>query len=207
MATSQEVVIAVMTKVRSVGKDGVNQVQNFKFRGIDAVVNAVGPALRDVGGFIVPTVMESEHSQGTTAKGGVLNTVRLEVAFSIYGSEGDPVTGVVSAEAFDSGDKATAKAMSVAFRTFMLQVFCLPTDEPDPDADSYKLGVPDKIRDWVAEAKLLKDVDAVRLLWGEASKAGAPDKVLNDLRAYAEKLTPVGKRDGVSASVPGGATT
>ena len=64
-----------------------------------------------------------------------------------------------------------------------------------------------KARDWVAEAKLLKDVDAVRLLWGEASKAGAPDKVLNDLRAYAEKLTPVGERDGVSASVPGGATT
>jgi hypothetical protein len=64
-----------------------------------------------------------------------------------------------------------------------------------------------KARDWVAEAKLLKDVDAVRLLWGEASKAGAPDKVLNDLRAYAEKLTPAGKRDGASASVPGGATT
>ena len=201
MATSQEVVIAVMTKVRSVGKDGVNQVQNFKFRGIDAVVNAVGPALRDVGGFIVPTVMESEHSQGTTAKGGVLNTVRLEVAFSIYGSEGDPVTGVVSAEAFDSGDKATAKAMSVAFRTFMLQVFCLPTDEPDPDADSYKLGVPDKIRDYLAEGIEVKDVDVVRLLWGEASKAGAAKEVLDGLVKRAEELTAAGERDRISASI------
>jgi hypothetical protein len=37
----------------------------------------------------------------------------------------------------DSGDKATAKAMSVAFRTALLQVFFLPTDEKDPDEDSF----------------------------------------------------------------------
>jgi hypothetical protein len=38
----------------------------------------------------------------------------------------------------DSGDKATAKAMSVAMRTALLQALCLPTDEPDPDATSYE---------------------------------------------------------------------
>lgn len=38
----------------------------------------------------------------------------------------------------DSGDKATAKAMSVAFRTALLQALCLPTDEIDPDAESYE---------------------------------------------------------------------
>jgi hypothetical protein len=62
-----------------------------------------------------------------------------------------------------------------------------------------------KTRDYVAEAKLLKDIDQVRLLWGEASKAGAPDKVLNELRTYAEKLAPAGKRDGTSAGVSGSA--
>jgi hypothetical protein len=30
--------------------------------------------------------------------------------------------------------------MSVALRTFLLQVLCLPTDEPDPDSQSYELG-------------------------------------------------------------------
>jgi len=38
----------------------------------------------------------------------------------------------------DSGDKATAKAMSVAFRTALLQSLSLPTDEVDPDATSYE---------------------------------------------------------------------
>ena len=38
----------------------------------------------------------------------------------------------------DAGDKATAKAMSVAFRTALLQSLCLPTDDIDPDAQSYE---------------------------------------------------------------------
>jgi hypothetical protein len=61
------------------------------------------------------------------------------VQFSVYGSEGEPIVGDVAAEAFDSGDKATAKAMSVALRTFLIQLLALPTDEPDPDASSYEL--------------------------------------------------------------------
>jgi hypothetical protein len=43
----------------------------------------------------------------------------------------------VAGEAFDAGDKATPKAMSVAYRTMMLQTLCLPTDEPDPDSHTY----------------------------------------------------------------------
>src|SRR6056297_737063 len=43
-----------------------------------------------------------------------------------------------------------------------------------------------KQRDWVAEAKELKDKDRLRLLWGEASKAGAPQTVLDQVKAYAE---------------------
>jgi hypothetical protein len=207
MSTAREVITEVMGAVRAVGKDGVNAHQNFKFRGIDAVVNAIGPALREAGGFIVPTVTHSTHEVAQSAKGGVLNTVRLQVDYAVYGQEGDPVTGSVSAEAFDSGDKATAKCMSVAYRTFMLQLFCLPTDEPDPDASTYKLGFEanQKTRDYIAEAKGLKDIDQVRLLWGEASKAGAPDKVLTELRTYAEKLAPAGKRDGTGPGVSGSA--
>jgi hypothetical protein len=211
MSTAREVITEVMGAVRAVGKDRVNAHQGFKFRGIDAVVNAIGPALRDAGGFIVPTVTHSTHEVAQSAKGGVLNTVRLQVDYAVYGQEGDPVTGSVSAEAFDSGDKATAKCMSVAYRTFMLQLFCLPTDEPDPDASTYKLGSEDivagnqKARDYTAEAKGLKDIDQVRLLWGEASKAGAPDKVLDELRTYAEKLAPAGKRDGTGSGVSGSA--
>ena len=62
----------------------------------------------------------------------------------------------------------------------------------------------EKARDWVAEAKLLTDKDRLRLLWGEASKAGAPLEVLEQVKAYAEQLAPAGERDGAEPSVPGG---
>lgn len=140
MATAKEVVQLVMADVQSLAKTDRNQSQGFNFRGIDAVMNAVGPALRKHGGFIVPQLVEKTSEVQPSRNGGSLQVVRLSVAYQVFGSDGDPITGVVAAEAFDSGDKATAKAMSVAYRTFLLQLLCLPTDEPDPDAHSYELG-------------------------------------------------------------------
>jgi hypothetical protein len=141
MSTAQQAVLAVMNEVQAVGKTGRNTSQGFNFRGIDAVMNAVGPAFRKHGAFVVPTVVSNVSDILPTKAGGSLNVIRLNVEFAIYGQEGDPIVGAVYAEAMDSGDKAGAKAMSVALRTFLLQVLCLPTDEPDPDSHSYELGV------------------------------------------------------------------
>jgi len=137
---SQDVVLAVMAEVQGVAKKDKNTTQNFSFRGIDAVLNAVGPAFRKHGGFVTQNIMNVDYSTMLSNKGSSLNVVRAIVRFNIFGSEGEPVTGDVAAEAFDSGDKATAKMMSVALRTFLLQVLLLPTDEPDPDSQSYELG-------------------------------------------------------------------
>jgi hypothetical protein len=41
----------------------------------------------------------------------------------------------------DSGDKGTAKAMSVAYRILLLQSLIIPTDDRDPDQDSYERAV------------------------------------------------------------------
>lgn len=140
MTTARQVIINVMAEVQAVAKKEKNAAQGFNFRGIDAVVNAVGPAFRKAGGFIVPAVINKTTNLLPTRNGGSMNAVALEVEFSIYGDEGEPVRGTVAAEAFDSGDKATAKAMSVALRTFLLQTLLLPTDDPDPDSQSYEIG-------------------------------------------------------------------
>ncbi len=38
----------------------------------------------------------------------------------------------------DSGDKATAKAMSVAYRIALIQALNAPTGDPDPDTQTYE---------------------------------------------------------------------
>ena len=129
---------AVMNDVRAVGKDRFNKHQQFNFRGIDGVMNAVGPALREHGVIAVPMVEEANYSTAQTTRGATMSTVNVRMRVRWYGPAGDYFDSVTYGEAFDSGDKATAKAHSVAFRTAILETLCLPTEESDPDEHSYQ---------------------------------------------------------------------
>ncbi len=60
-------------------------------------------------------------------------------------------------------------------------------------------------RDWLAEAESLKDVDQLRLLWAEASKAGAAPDILEKVKAYASALSAPGLGEGADTGVSGGA--
>ena len=144
MATIQQSLIEVMKEVGAVGKNDRNTSQGFAFRGIDAVINAVSPAFQKYKVIVVPTVLERDTSMVESAKGKAMTHVQLKVAYTFYGHAGDFVSATVYSEAMDYGDKATAKAMSVALRTALLQTLALPTDEPDPDSQSYERGV-DKV--------------------------------------------------------------
>lgn len=129
----------IMKEVGAVKKSDRNQSQGFNFRGIDAVVNAVSPALQKYGVIVFPTVEGYEYSTVEIGKNRTaMGHVKLKVTYTFIGANGDAIKTTVCAEAMDSGDKATAKAMSVAFRTCLLQTLALPTDEPDPDATSYE---------------------------------------------------------------------
>ena len=143
--TVHQALSKVMEAVQAVRKDSKNQAQRFNFRGIDAVMNAVGPALRKHGVVILPEDVDVHRSDGTTANGKQTAEVVVKVTYRIYGPNGDSVHGKVAAEAMDFGDKAIAKAMSVAYRTFLLQALTIPTDDPDPDSESYERGVPNGI--------------------------------------------------------------
>jgi len=130
---------AVMEDVGAVRKAERNSAQNFNFRGIDAVVNAVSPALRKHGVIVFPRLQSVEQSTVLIGqKQTTMGHVRVQVEYVFVAPDGSNLNALVAAEAMDSGDKATAKAMSVAFRTALLQTLCLPTDETDPDHDVYE---------------------------------------------------------------------
>lgn len=127
--------MAVMEEVRAVGKDGYNSAQKFNFRGIDAVVNAVALPLRNNGVIVAPVDVVSDYRDSVNGKGTAVVEVRGTVTFRWTGPEGDFFDVKVASEARDFADKATAKFMSVAFRTCLLQTLALPTDDPDPDSE------------------------------------------------------------------------
>lgn len=137
--TVTQALAAVMEDVRAVGKNERNTHQNFNFRGVDAVVNAVGPIFRRHGVVVMPTAVTESHEQVEVgSKRSLMESVHLTVTYTFYGPAGDSVSCEVAGAAMDAGDKATAKAMSVALRTALLQALTLPTDEPDPDSETFE---------------------------------------------------------------------
>lgn len=187
----------VMAEVSGVAKRDKNQAQGFSFRGIDAVVNAIGPVLRKVGGAIVPEVIDAHYDRGTTRSGTPTVEAFLTVKYSWYGTDGgDPIVGVVRSEAMDTSDKATAKAMSVALRTYLLQSLMLPTDEADPDSEyierakAVKVEIPHGFMSLVEKAK---SMDELNELYRQAVEAGFADQVKESFTTQKKILTAIKK--------------
>lgn len=180
--TIHQAIVAVMRAVGHVGKQSSKGL-SYSFRGIDAVINAVGPAFRDAGVFTTSEIITYDYQTVKSNADKDLASIRLTVRYTFHGPAGDELSSVVVAESFDSGDKATAKAMSVALRTCLLQILALPTDEPDPDTQVYERGGSSKphvdLEAWakrVAEAEALDLAPAeqqLRALWNAGN--GRPE--------------------------------
>ena len=131
-------IVDAMGQINAIAKGRSNSMQNFKYRGIDDVMNELHPILAKCGIFIVPTVLEEQRAEGKTSKGGIIYFTRLKIKFTFYAKDGSFFESVVIGEAMDSGDKASNKALSIGLKYALLQVFCIPTeDDKDPDSTSY----------------------------------------------------------------------
>lgn len=185
--------VEAMREIRFIGKDQKNTGQGFNFRGIDDLLNAVGPAFRKHGIIIVPTVTGITHDvrEGRNAK---LNHYIVTVAFMFMtAGTDDHVTVITYGEAMDAGDKGVSKAMSVALRTALIQLLAIPTGEPDPDHDSYELSTEEgdeekrtKLRRQIAAAGATKGLSTDVIAKSFLALIGAPIQAATEdqLREY-----------------------
>ena len=160
----------VMRSVDHVGKGDFNSHQKFSFRGIDGVLNAVGPALREHNVVVYPRLHDVAYEEVKTSGGKASTACRVVVDYIFASVDGSTVETRVAAESWDTGDKAMPKAMSVAMRTALIQALALPTDEPDPDSFTYTREAADEKNERVAEKiEAAGTVDELRALWAQAS--------------------------------------
>lgn len=135
--TIYERMVAIISELPAIGKTQKNQQQNFMFRGHDDVMNALNPLLAKHGVFIVPDVIERVTGERMTSNNKTMYEVNLHVAFTFYGAGGDWFRCSGWGEGTDMGDKATSKAMTMAFKYVVAQAFALATAEvSDADATS-----------------------------------------------------------------------
>jgi hypothetical protein len=129
----------VMSEVRAIGKNGKNADDDYTFRRIDDVYNALQPVLAKNGVFFVPSVLEStEEKIGSGKKAQV--RVKLKVQYKIFADDGSAIEAIVYGEAIDGSDKAHNKALTAAFKYLLIQVFCIAVSEIS-DADQSSPGL------------------------------------------------------------------
>ena len=140
MAEIYQAIIGVMSDIGVIGKEKKNAQQGFKYRGVDDVMNALQPVMVQHGLFVVPEIIDQKREERQTNRGGNLIYSVCTVRYTFYAKDGSSVQCVVVGEGMDSGDKATNKAMSIAFKYACFQVFCIPTEEmKDPDAEVHEV--------------------------------------------------------------------
>lgn len=136
-----------MRKIGAIGKDSKNAQQGYKFRGIDAVYNALNPVMAELGLFICPEILDHRREERISEKEyngqksqTVLKYSILTIKYTLFAPDGSNVSCVVVGEGMDSGDKASNKAMSVALKYACFQLFMIPTEEMvDPDSETHEV--------------------------------------------------------------------
>ena len=164
--TDKKVYAAISAVAGELAEKGISKARkqgsqvNYAFRGIDDVYNALAPALVKHKLLILPRCTERSCCERTSKNGGALFYVTVRAEFDFVSTEdGSTHTVVTYGEAMDSGDKATNKAMSIAYKYAAFQAFCIPTEETAIDAD--------------AEVHHLKPADADQILAEFTQYAGA----------------------------------
>jgi hypothetical protein len=184
-----------------IAKDRVNtQGTGYRFRGIDDVYDHLAPLLSKHGLCIIPRMVGRTCDLRKSAKGNDLYYVTVEAEFDFVSTkDGSKHTARTFGEAMDSGDKATNKAMSAAFKYVAFLTFTIPT-EGDNDADSHthtiasRIDLEDPARlKWLSEQAesiaSAKTVGELKLIHAEAvrwaEKIGDADAIAK-LDSYAE---------------------
>ena len=183
----------LMHRIGAIGKDQRNDHQRYNFRGIDDVLNHVGPHCADLG-LRVETAVENyeqrivEYEDQGRAKFRVHVSLLLRLRF--YAPDGSCHTCEAVGESVDTqGDKATNKAMSAAFKYACFMGLVIPVsgaldesdhDDKQPDAPRQaqkpkppkaEKGEPSDLRSRVAE-HFAKHIDAkwFEIPWPDVSE-------------------------------------
>ena len=151
---------AVAAELSGIGiaKRHRNDEGDYHYRSIDDVLKALAPLLARHKLCVLPRVLERE-GQSTGATGQL---VTIRAAFDLVSAlDGSRHTIESFGEALDEGDKGTAKAISAAYKSAMLQAFCIPVPQEDADAKSPRLKCiahPEPPQGWSSWAGEVKDI-------------------------------------------------
>lgn len=125
----------IMWKIGVIGKDRTNKIQNYQFRWIDDMYNALNQHLTEEKVFFTSEILSTEREERESKNGGTLIYSVITMKFTAYAEDWSNVSSTTVGEAMDSWDKSMNKAMSTAYKYALMQIFCIPTED-DKDTEN-----------------------------------------------------------------------
>jgi len=174
---------------------------SFKYRGIDEVYNTLAPLLSSAGLCILPRIVSRHCDERLSGAGKALFYVIVEAEFDMVSAEdGTKHTIRTYGEAMDSGDKATNKAMSIAYKNAIFMAFSVPTEgDNDPDAQAHDVAPPSPssmpnavVAEWIDDMRATTTEAELKAVFGTAWKyAGqvGDAKARSTFKSEYDKLT------------------
>jgi len=162
----------------------------YKFRGIDDLYNAVNPLFKKHRVFMVPEVLSRESTERITGSGSVLFYEKLEVKYKLFAEDGSFVDATTVGIGMDTGDKAANKAMSVAQKYTLIQIFSIPTEEPkDPDNDGHEVMTEElnEIQELAAKSEKISDLEILYNSYSDLHSSDAFKKIFIEAKARIKK--------------------
>lgn len=168
--------IATVTRamaVKGIGKGRRNTQQGYSFRGIDDFYNALAPELAAARLCILPRCLLRELVERRSAKDAALFYITVTMEFDFVSAEDGSkhVVGPFYGEAMDSGDKATNKAMSAAYKYCVMQTFAIPVEGQtvDSEVDSHEV-LPELDPVLTAQFEGAESLDVLAALWNSMQR-------------------------------------
>lgn len=126
-------ITAVMRDMDAISKSSTNAQQGFKYRSIDAFMNATNAAFAKHGVFVTPKVLSSQRDERLTKSGGNMFYTIQRIEYTFYASDGSNISATVDGEAMDSGDKGSNKCLAVALKYALAQTLMIPFEDMKKD--------------------------------------------------------------------------
>lgn len=137
-----EAIAGMLDDVEPIKKEMRNQQQGYNFRSIDQVYDAVHPILAKHRVFPTCTILEETRTERTNKNGTTLFYVTLKNRYTFWAKDGSSVPTESIGEGMDSGDKASNKAMTAAYKYAIFQLLCIPLNAVDSEQDDHEVMAP-----------------------------------------------------------------
>jgi len=174
-----------------IAKSHVNEADDHRYRSIDDLLDRLAPLLTKHRLCVLPRALKRTLVERQDDGHHSLFHVSVKVAFTLT-SVDDGTSHVVEAygEALDPSDKATAKAMSAAYKSAMIQTFCIPLyGSEDPDRASPRMSsrahAAEPVQGWEQWVRDLEDI--VSLCESESAIDLVQDRNRDLLRALSRE--------------------